>query len=87
MITPPHLRTQPRKFSACRAAPTAEAAPQHLENHDDVAIHEFPAILRASFTDDRSFFHEHLRIRGYEVRPDQTASIVTIANLLQVCGR
>ncbi len=35
--------------------------------------------------DDRSFLEEH-RIRSYEVGPDQRTTIVTIANLLQVCA-
>ena len=31
-----------------------------------------------------AFLEEH-RIRGYEVGPDQQTTIVTMANLLQVC--
>ncbi len=36
-------------------------------------------------TDDGTAFLEEHRIRGYEVGPDQKTTIVTIANLLQVC--
>ena len=35
--------------------------------------------------DGTAFLEEH-RIRGYEVGPDQKTTIVTIANLLQVCS-
>ena len=34
--------------------------------------------------DGTAFLEEH-RIRGYEVGPDQQTTIVTMANLLQVC--
>ena len=35
--------------------------------------------------DGTAFLEEH-RIRGYEVGPDQKTTIVTLANLLQVCS-
>lgn len=52
---------------------------------DDVTIAQFPALAPGAFTQDRASFHEEVRIRGYEVLPNQRASIVTVANLLQVC--
>ena len=36
------------------------------------------------FRDDQKSFASVFSIRGYEVGPDRRASIVTIANLLQV---
>ena len=50
----------------------------------DVVISEFPAPSAGSFLPDKRSFREEHRIRGYEVSPDQRATIVTIANLLQV---
>eukprot|EP00197_Chlamydomonas_leiostraca_P005602 CAMPEP_0202869348 /NCGR_PEP_ID=MMETSP1391-20130828/12405_1 /ASSEMBLY_ACC=CAM_ASM_000867 /TAXON_ID=1034604 /ORGANISM="Chlamydomonas leiostraca, Strain SAG 11-49" /LENGTH=347 /DNA_ID=CAMNT_0049549661 /DNA_START=114 /DNA_END=1158 /DNA_ORIENTATION=+ len=74
-------------YPGCRAAiisqVSAAVAQEQLPHHDDVAIAEFPAPLPGSFTADLSSFSEQHRIRGYEVRPDQRATIVTIANLLQ----
>jgi len=49
----------------------------------DVVIPSFPAVATGSFTQDRQSFSEEYRVRGYEVGPDQRASVATVANLLQ----
>ncbi|GLC41093.1 hypothetical protein PLESTB_000943700 [Pleodorina starrii] len=49
----------------------------------DVAIEQFPAPSAGSFRPDKRSFREEHRIRGYEVSPDQRATVVTVANLLQ----
>lgn len=68
-----------RSVHTCRSA-TVDV----VQNVDDVVIPQFPAPKPGSFAEDRSSFFEQHRIRGYEVSPDQRASMVTIANLLQV---
>lgn len=50
----------------------------------DVSVPVWEQQRAAQFLPDRSAFSEQHRIRGYEVRPDQRTTIVTIANLLQV---
>ncbi|GIL58556.1 hypothetical protein Vafri_13497 [Volvox africanus] len=49
----------------------------------NVMIHQFPAPSAGAFLPDKRSFREEHRIRGYEVRPDQRATMVTMANLLQ----
>ncbi len=44
-----------------------------------------PPVHASRLTDDNTVFEEQHRIRGYEVGPDRQATILTIANLLQVC--
>lgn len=51
-----------------------------------MAINQFPGTATAAFLPGKRSFKEEYRIRGYEVSPDQRATIVTIANLLQVSG-
>lgn len=48
-----------------------------------MAINQFPGTATAAFLPGKRSFKEEYRIRGYEVSPDQRATIVTIANLLQ----
>lgn len=43
-----------------------------------------PPVHASRLTDDNTVFEEQHRIRGYEVGPDRQATILTIANLLQV---
>ena len=50
----------------------------------DVAVAEFPAAAPGRFVDDNTAFVQEFPVRGYEVAPNQRASMVTIANLLQV---
>ena len=49
-----------------------------------MATARFPAAAPGQFTDHNSAFFEDFPVRGYEVSPNQKASMVTIANLLQV---
>ncbi|KXZ43891.1 hypothetical protein GPECTOR_78g79 [Gonium pectorale] len=60
-----------------------QSAAVEAETKADVAIRELPSLSTASFTADKGSFWEDYRIRGYEVSPDQRATIVTVANLLQ----
>lgn len=68
----------------CRSAtlqtvPAADAAPA-------VSVPVFPAPKPGQFVNQNTTFQEEHRIRGYEVTPNQQASIVTIANLMQASG-
>ncbi|GIL81630.1 hypothetical protein Vretifemale_10651 [Volvox reticuliferus] len=49
----------------------------------NVMINQFPAPSAGAFLPDKRSFREEHRIRGYEVSPDQRATVVTMANLLQ----
>lgn len=72
--------------SICRAS--AAVSEERLTN-GKVSPMSFPAPQQpceaGRLTDDGTAFLEEHRIRGYEVGPDQQTTIVTIANLLQVC--
>uniref|UniRef100_A0A2Z5X8I3 Acyl-[acyl-carrier-protein] hydrolase n=1 Tax=Eudorina sp. NIES-3984 TaxID=1941220 RepID=A0A2Z5X8I3_9CHLO len=63
--------------STCRVATVESYA------ETDVAINQFPGPSPGSFLPDKRSFREEHRIRGYEVSPDQRATVVTVANLLQ----
>lgn len=71
----------------CKAVQvSAVAAPVQQEDpasDADVCYPQFPAPMPGRFPPDRSSFSEQHRIRGYEVRPDQKTTMVTISNLLQ----
>ena len=47
---------------------------------------EFASAEPGRFIDNNSSFLQEFPVRGYEVSPNQRASMVTIANLLQVGG-
>lgn len=80
-------RSQHQKPVLCRASAAVSA--------ETLANGKLPAaVMQGSpqqpcaagrLTDDGTAFLEEHRIRGYEVGPDQKTTIVTIANLLQVC--
>lgn len=53
-------------------------------NVKQVFSEKLPSIAGGSFENDATSFWEEHRVRAYEVGPDQKATIVTIANLLQV---
>ncbi len=53
----------------------------------EVAMPELPAPASGKFMPEFTSFSEEHRIRGYEAGPDQRATIVAMANLLQVCAR
>jgi hypothetical protein len=48
-----------------------------------VAVSQFPAAAPGRFINDNTAFVQQFPVRGYEVAPNQRASMVTIANLLQ----
>lgn len=72
-----------RSGVACRSGVAVQAAAVVQEEYD-VVIPKFPAPAAGAFLPDKRSFREEHRIRGYEVSPDQRATIVTVANLLQV---
>ncbi len=49
-----------------------------------VVTAEFPAAAPGRFINNSTAFVQEFPVRGYEVAPNQRASLVTIANLLQV---
>ena len=54
------------------------------QQQSEVALAEFPAAAPGRFIDDNTSFVQEFPVRGYEVAPNQRASMVTVANLLQV---
>ncbi|GAX73594.1 hypothetical protein CEUSTIGMA_g1045.t1 [Chlamydomonas eustigma] len=48
-----------------------------------VAVSQFPSAAPGRFINDNTAFVQQFPVRGYEVAPNQRASMVTIANLLQ----
>lgn len=78
---------QPHTFRHRTTTPSAVAAPEVATTpsikDEDVCILQFPPPKAGAFSTDRRKFVEEHRIRGYEVHPDQRATLVTIANLLQ----
>jgi len=51
--------------------------------HVEPTLDAFPAAAPGRFIDDNTSFVQEFPVRGYEVSPNQRASMVTIANLLQ----
>ncbi|KAG2429336.1 hypothetical protein HXX76_011102 [Chlamydomonas incerta] len=72
-----------RSGVACRSGVAVQAAAEVVQEEYDVVIPSFPAPAAGAFLADKRSFREEHRIRGYEVSPDQRATIVTVANLLQ----
>lgn len=50
----------------------------------EVAVAEFPSAAPGRFINGNTAFVQEFPVRGYEVSPNQRASMVTVANLLQV---
>lgn len=80
-----HARpTQRLQRRAARVCPRASATEERTYS---VAMPELPAPASGTFTPGWTSFVEEHRVRGYEAGPDQGATIVSVANLLQVCAR
>ncbi|GFR43166.1 hypothetical protein Agub_g4215 [Astrephomene gubernaculifera] len=93
-LRPPYLRASGHLYAcntyrlrkqriAGRRVGCSAAVQDDVDVDYDVAISQFPAPSAGTFTPDRRAFSEEHRIRGYEVSPDQRATVVTVGNLLQ----
>lgn len=90
-VCAPMARGAPGRSTLVTAA-NQSAAPAATTTVDPAASAEpavqlFPTAAAGHFIDNNTSFVQEFPVRGYEVAPDQQASMVTIANLLQVGPR
>ncbi len=82
-----HKATAPLRKSDCKAATLERQVEAEAEAPEVRVTREIlPPPASGQLLDQGTAFCEEHRVRAYEVGPDQRATIVTIANLIQVCS-
>lgn len=75
-----------RALHRCEAAAVSESAAPVTENGTKTVSNVLPAPRPGQLARQATAYLEEHRIRSYEVDPNQRTTMVTIANLLQVCN-